>query len=625
MRAPRAREQADPPSPPDRRPPRRSGGSSPYTYAASAAGRPAALSRPRVARRGRVRSALALAAAALLALSGALALPATAEAQTAVTLVSNTGQDANSSGTFGTTSPFSQKFDTGNNADGYTLTGVDVVVSQAGGVDFTLRVCSTDSSGQPTSDCTNLTAPSSFPKGTASFTAPANTMLSSGMTYVMILTTVSGSNRVETTSSNDEDSGKAAEWSIADTSSAGSAVLLIAIKGYNTPSANTAPVFSGTATTRTVPENSDAGTSVGAAVTATDADDDTLTYSLEGTDAASFDIDSGTGQIKTKSGVTYNHEATKNSYSVTVKASDSTDSDTITVTISVTDVAEQPSKPSAPTLAQVTGSATSLTASWSAPGLNGGPALTGYEVRYRAGSTGTWTSPTSHSGTTTTIMNLMPDTSYQVQVRALNGETPSDWSDPSAAVKTNDLPKLSVADERAQEGNALTFTVTLTPASTATVTVRAATSIASDDTAESGDFTAVPATTLTFAAGETSKTVTVTTDEDTTDEDNETFTLTLSNASNAEISDATATGTIVNDDTPPVLSVADATAAEGSPVRFTVRLSAASGKTVTVNGGDLDPRHRHRHLGHGLHGGLVEDADLRPGRPVEDGVGDDDE
>ena len=234
-------------------------------------------------------------------------------------------------------------------------------------------------------------------------------------------------------------------------------------------------------------------------------------------------------------------------------------------------------------MAQVTGSATSLTASWSAPDLNGGPALTGYEVRYRAGSTGTWTSPTSHSGTTTTIMNLMPDTSYQVQVRALNGETPSDWSDASAAVKTNDLPKLSVADVSAEEGNSLTFTVTLTPASTATVTVRAATSIASDDTAESGDFTAVPSTTLTFAAGETSKTVPVSTDEDTTDEDNETFTLTLSNATNAEISDATATGTIVNDDTPPVLSVADATATEGSPVRFTVRLSAASGRTVTVN------------------------------------------
>ena len=170
----------------------------------------------------------------------------------------------------------------------------------------------------------------------------------------------------------------------------------------------------------------------------------------------------------------YNHEATKNSYSVTVKASDSTDSDTITVTISVTDVAEQPSKPSAPTVSAVTGSATSLSASWSAPGLNDGPALTGYEMQYRAGSTGAWSSSTSHGATVTTatITGLTADTAYQVQVRALNGETPSDWSDPSAAVKTNDLPKLSVASVSAEEGTSLTFTVTLTPASMATVTVR---------------------------------------------------------------------------------------------------------------------------------------------------------
>ena len=62
-----------------RRSPRRGGGSSPCTHAASAAGRPAGLSRLRVARL--VGSARGLAAAALLALSGALALPTTAQAQ----------------------------------------------------------------------------------------------------------------------------------------------------------------------------------------------------------------------------------------------------------------------------------------------------------------------------------------------------------------------------------------------------------------------------------------------------------------------------------------------------------------------------------------------------------------
>ena len=357
------------------------------------------------------------------------------------------------------------------------------------------------------------------------------------------------------------------------------------------PATNNAPVFSdGTSTTRSVAENSVAGTSVGAPVTATDADsDDTLTYSLEGTDAASFTIVSDTGQIKTKSGATYDHEATTNSYTVTVKADDGNDAtDTIAVTISVTNVAEQPSKPAAPTVSAVSGSATSLTASWSAPGLNGGPALTGYEVQYRAGS-GTWTG-FGHSDTavTTTITGLMADTAYQVQVRALNDETPSDWSDPSATVKTNDLPELSVENVSAEEGNSLTFTVTLSPASPATVTVMwAASSLvkAGNDAVAGTDYTAASGT-LTFGANETSQQVTVVTREDTTDEEDETFTLTLSSPTNAALSNGLTelevTGTIENDDTPPELSVADAGAAEGSPVRFTVRLSAASGKEVTV-------------------------------------------
>ena len=45
----------------------------------------------------------------------------------------------------------------------------------------------------------------------------------------------------------------------------------------------------------------------------------------------------------------------------------------------------------------------------------------------------------AHSDTavTATVTGLTADTSYQVQVRAKNGETPSDWSDPSDAVSTN--------------------------------------------------------------------------------------------------------------------------------------------------------------------------------------------
>ena len=73
---------------------------------------------------------------------------------------------------------------------------------------------------------------------------------------------------------------------------------------------------------------------MGSPVLATD--DDTLTYSLGGTDAASFDIDQATGQLQTKALLDYE---TKNTYTVTVTATDSSNaSGTVTVTINVTHV-----------------------------------------------------------------------------------------------------------------------------------------------------------------------------------------------------------------------------------------------------------------------------------------------
>ena len=51
--------------------------------------------------------------------------------------------------------------------------------------------------------------------------------------------------------------------------------------------------------TRSVDENTAADTNIGAPITADDPDTTTLTYTLEGTDAASFDIDSASGQLKT--------------------------------------------------------------------------------------------------------------------------------------------------------------------------------------------------------------------------------------------------------------------------------------------------------------------------------------
>ena len=191
---------------------------------------------------------------------------------------------------------------------------------------------------------------------------------------------------------------------------------------------NNPPAFSADTAARSVAENTAAGQNVGAALTATDADSDTLTYTLEGTDAASFDIVSGSGQIRTRTGVTYNHEA-KSTHTVVVKADDGKGgTDTVTVTITVTDVDEPPGQPAAPSVSATAGSTTSLDVSWTAP-TNTGPAIASYDLQYRAGTSGNFTNgPQNITGTSAAIGSLAADTSYQVQVRATNAEGDGDWS-----------------------------------------------------------------------------------------------------------------------------------------------------------------------------------------------------
>ena len=209
-----------------------------------------------------------------------------------------------------------------------------------------------------------------------------------------------------------------------------SAVLEVSPHGV----ANNAPAFTATPpVTRDLAENTDAGENVGAPVAASDDDtDDSLTYSLRGTDAASFEIVATSGQILTKAEVSYDHE-TKSSYSVDVRVTDGIATATIAVTITVTDVEEPPAAPAAPAVLPTAGTTDSLDVSWTAPD-NTGPAITDYDVQYRAVGEVTWTD-LNHTGTalSATISGLDADTHYQVQVRATNGEGIGLWSDPGQA------------------------------------------------------------------------------------------------------------------------------------------------------------------------------------------------
>ena len=117
------------------------------------------------------------------------------------------------------------------------------------------------------------------------------------------------------------------------------------------PPTNAKPVFPDAEDgRREVPENSPVNTLVGEPVAATDFDNDTLTYSMSGSDSGSFTIGSNDGQLSLAQGAELDYES-KRTYSFSVRATDGQDDDgnpntanddTITVTVTLIDVNEAP-------------------------------------------------------------------------------------------------------------------------------------------------------------------------------------------------------------------------------------------------------------------------------------------
>jgi hypothetical protein len=205
-------------------------------------------------------------------------------------------------------------------------------------------------------------------------------------------------------------------------------------------------------------------------------------------------------------------------------------------------------------------------------------------------TSGTVTFAAGETQKTVTVLANGDTTVESNETFAVNLSSPSNatlgTSQGTGTITNDDSPTLSIGNVSVSEGNSgttqLTFTVALSVASADTVTVQYAT--ANGSASSSSDYTATSGT-LTFAPGETEKTITVTIAGDTAIESNETFTVTLSSPSNATIGTSEATGTITNDDYPTV-SIGNVSVNEGNSgttqLTFTVSLSAASPSTVTV-------------------------------------------
>jgi len=333
--------------------------------------------------------------------------------------------------------------------------------------------------------------------------------------------------------------------------------------------ANSAPVFTSQPSTATVAENSAGGTAV-VTIKATDSDSgDTVTHSLDSTSDAVFDINGSSGAITVQSGADLDFES-KSSYTATVTATDGTDSVMHDVTITVTDRDEPPPAPAAPTVTAA--SASSVTVNWTAPDMTGKPAITDYDVQYRASGLTAWTEHAfTGTGTSTTISSLNSGTTYQVQVKAINAEGDT-WS-ATGSGKTND-PTITISGGSAvTEGTSAAFTVTANTAPGADLTVKLTVSEAagSDFVASAGE----GAKTVTISSGTASASYSVTTQNDNVDESNGSVSVEVASGTGYTVGTASsATVTVNDDDHTPVFT--------SQPTTGTVAENSGNGTAVST-------------------------------------------
>ncbi len=150
-------------------------------------------------------------------------------------------------------------------------------------------------------------------------------------------------------------------------------------------------------------------------------------------------------------------------------------------------------------------------------------------------------------------------------------------------------PIITIDDVRIGEGNSgqrtAAFRLKLSSPSGQVVKVNYAT--ASGTATPGSDYVQVASTQVAFTTGNLYAYARVLVNGDTLNEASETFYVNLSGAQNATIARTQAQGTILNDDSPPALSINDVSVSEGNSgtktLNFIVTLSNASGQNITVH------------------------------------------
>ena len=527
-------------------------------------------------------------------------------------LVSNTGQTSQNT-TIAQDS--AQTFTTGTNTAGYVLSSIVVGYNDPDGDEFTASVWTTNTSGLPLALKHSLTAPSTFSQSDLTFTAPANATLDASTTYTVVMapSSVAVTSKRTSTINPDEDSGAAAGWSIGDTyhfkssgtfiASSSNKPILIAIHG----TLSTLPALSFDNINITVDED---GSQAALSVELSQASTVTVTVDYATSDNTA---EAGDDYTDTSGTLTFAPGETVKAIIVpilddaiyeplerfNVTLSNPTGATLPTFPGAQVNIAVDESPPTA-SIANVTvgeGAGTitltlnlSHESSRSTPyrtqtSYIGGTATQGADyVNFLSGGEARITVPagdTQASLDITITDDTAAESSETITIRWDNDPTGGNNGDATPAtinftgtITDNDSgAQLTIQDASADESSgSIAFRIDLSETITQDVTFDYTTSIGASDTAEIDDFDSTSATTHTLPAGFSTGLIAIDLNDDDLYEGDETFTVTISNATNASIADATATGTITDDETQPTLEIFDASATEGDDIIFLVDL-----------------------------------------------------
>lgn len=174
------------------------------------------------------------------------------------------------------------------------------------------------------------------------------------------------------------------------------------------------------------------------------------------------------------------------------------------------------------------------------------------------------------------------DENVNITLNSVNNATIAAGSAIAAILDDDPTPTVTIVNSSAAEASGLiTFTVSLSARSALNVSGVASTS--GDSASSNSDFVALNNQPFTIPAGSTSTIISVTINDDSTDEYDELFSLSLSNLVNAQATNNTASGTILDDDQPATVSLSSATSIETAQVvTFSLTVSPASGKEIQL-------------------------------------------